>query len=154
MRPLRTQQRGEVPRSCSRAWDNWQEIPHQRISFKSWCGKTWLFLKGRVSPNYAQLCAAAASPSQTAVSGQCEVSKPVTARRKPRVPSNSFKLTKGLDKPVYGLRPTVFELCCVGNPTLDQITEDKGIVNFRLQQRILTGQANGKMTVFRKSLNA
>ena len=61
--------------------DNWQETPYQRISFKSWFGKTWFFPKGRVSPDQAQLCAALCKGSS---------SKPVTAKHELGRPEKSL----------------------------------------------------------------
>ena len=119
--------------------DNWQETPYQRISSKSWFGKTWFFPKGRVSPDQAQLCAAAANPSDGNLRAmQRFIEQAGDSQARTRKAREILELTKDLVKPAREDRkgrtanPTLFEFCCDENSTLGQINEERGINHFRL----------------------
>ena len=109
------------------------------MSSKSWFGKTWFFPKGRVSPYQAQLCAAAANPSDGNLRAmQRFIEQAGDSQARTRKAREILELTKDLVKPAREDRkgrsanPTLFEFCCDENSTLGQINEERGINHFRL----------------------
>ena len=128
--------------------DNWQETPYQRISSKSWFGKTWFFPKGRVSPDQAQLCAAAANPSDGNLRAMQRFIEQVG---RPEKSLNSLRTWSSLHvKTAKVERRIRHSLSFVAMRTQRWVrsTKKEESTISDSQQRTLTCQASGKMTVF------
>ena len=134
--------------------DNWQETPYQRISSKSWFGKTWFFPKGRVSPDQAQLCAAAANPSDGNLRAmQRFIEQAGDSQARTRKAREILELTKDLVKPAREDRKGrrirhSLSFVAMGTQRWVRSTKKEELTMSDSQQRTLTCQTSGKMTVF------
>ena len=121
--------------------DDWQSNPYQRISSKSWVGKTWFYPKNDVDAKRATIQAAVANARQQqnllkgeeAAMSMLEgltnnVRDPIIAMLSKVETQNHSEARKKAAKGPEAM----FEFCCSENSSLGKVHEEKGIMHFRL----------------------
>ena len=123
--------------------DNWQSNPNQRISSKSWVGKTWFFPIDPVDAKRAAVQAAVfnAKINRDLLKGDAAVecllegldanSRKSIMAMISKVEPNSYSHAR---QAVKKGEPVMFEFCCSDESTLGKVHEERGITHFRLSE--------------------
>ena len=123
--------------------DNWQSNPNQRISSRSWVGKTWFFPTEPIDAKRATIQAAVLNTkvNRGLLKGEAVVEnllegldgnsrKSIMAMISKVEPNNHSHARKTVKKG----KSVMFEFCCSENSTLGKIHEERGITHFRLSE--------------------
>ena len=129
--------------------DDWQAKPYQRISSKSWTGRTWFFPSNMVNPKCAEIHAAIANVKQ-----EQKDSKRVVVRTADHVIASLCEEYPNDASEIVNLAASVarakltrskvarsksnrlmFEFCCSDDSMLGKVNEERDIPHIRLTEK-------------------